>query len=1180
MTKTHFDEGNYEKLLQVLGRANVNRSRLEKLARSIREARSGKEAVLKALFPDKGPEEAAVDFRQFKSRVNRKAREYGIPLVITEREGRVLLLHPKEASTWARDEAAVEAGSRSAAQLEGEPTPIQALASKGDRPLVQIFISYAQRDRKQVMRLLDELWPRLQIKLESAMQKGEPEEYSGAELSLFKAEISEGEQGILVDFWRDQEKLPPGEDVKKEIEDAIDRSVVGLFMVSPHALTSRFIRTVELPRLLEGNKLIPVGLTKIDFGDLKPLGLDGKQVFLMATDEGGKFFTQLRHRRGDFAGELAARLVRRIETYLFDGPIEQASKELLPVKGLETAVANAQQEKLKQESFSAADLISPNARVGVLDAAAMESQREPNSREGLDALKELKAWARGEYSEPLAVVLGEYGMGKTTLTRWLTLELLKEREENRPDLPLPIYFDLRNLSTEVREKPKLEAILQELIENWWKSGGARDRVTPQQVIELVRSRRAFAIFDGLDEVLVYLDPAGGERFVRELWSIAYSEGEVVGRAIMTSRSHYFRTVQDAVNYFKGQGREGIQSNDYFSLLLLPFTEEQIFNYFKQSFGSEEQARKAMELVRSVHNLGELAQRPFLLSLIREHLEALERLKAAGRQVSAAEFYRLVVDAWIRRDNPKHQIRPQHKLLFMEHLAAELWRSKERSWHVDRLEDWFVQFLEENPRLRAHYPERTTELLERLKEDLRTATFLVHDGSDNFRFAHTSLQEFFLASYLLHATESEAYDRWNMPTPSPETFDFLAQLWRDHSERERLFKNARAMGREKRPRANENLVRFLLFARERYPEFQGFSFARFDLSEVSLKGLELGNPDLEGQKVNWAGARFEGAVLREARFTNANLDGASFSGADLTRAEFWRARAVRTNFEGANLAGAFFRECDLRDARYQRARFRRTKWVRSRLEGAAGLPEGAPEGFFARNEGASLETRPEEPAEVLPPGVMGGINAITLLPDGDLALGGIEGLQILDPKTGETLSDIKTPGSVFALAPLPDGHLTLGGTNGLQILDLETGEVFLDVKTPGWVYALSLLPDGRLILSGARWLHILDPETGETIAEVETPISVYAIAPIPEDRLAVGSRGGLWIFNTKTGKRSLVFVLAASGEYLSINGFRIMAASPRAWRWAFVRGRDPVTGKFEVYPYEAVGELPPPKTAAV
>ena len=72
--------------------------------------------------------------------------------------------------------------------------------------------------------------------------------------------------------------------------------------------------------------------------------------------------------------------------------------------------------------------------------------------------------------------------------------------------------------------------------------------------------------------------------------------------------------------------------------------------------------------------------------------------------------------------------------------------------------------------------------EQLEEDLRTATFLTRgDGEDpslgGFRFAHTSLQEFFLADYLLSGAREDRPERWDLPVPSVETLDFLGQmLW--------------------------------------------------------------------------------------------------------------------------------------------------------------------------------------------------------------------------------------------------------------------------------------------------------------------------------------------------------------------------------------------------------------------
>jgi hypothetical protein len=62
----------------------------------------------------------------------------------------------------------------------------------------------------------------------------------------------------------------------------------------------------------------------------------------------------------------------------------------------------------------------------------------------------------------------------------------------------------------------------------------------------------------------------------------------------------------------------------------------------------------------------------------------------------------------------------------------------------------------------------------MKEDLRTATFLVREGDDRFRFAHTSLQEYFLAGYLRRALVEENPEAWDLPNVSPETLDFLGQ----------------------------------------------------------------------------------------------------------------------------------------------------------------------------------------------------------------------------------------------------------------------------------------------------------------------------------------------------------------------------------------------------------------------
>ena len=88
------------------------------------------------------------------------------------------------------------------------------------------------------------------------------------------------------------------------------------------------------------------------------------------------------------------------------------------------------------------------------------------------------------------------------------------------------------------------------------------------------------------------------------------------------------------------------------------------------------------------------------------------------------------------------------------------------------EDWLLEFLVEQPRVAAHYEGVPRELL---KEDLRTATFLVREGEDRFRFAHSFLQEFLLAGHLHTTLREGRVQDWELPPPSPETLGLLGQL---------------------------------------------------------------------------------------------------------------------------------------------------------------------------------------------------------------------------------------------------------------------------------------------------------------------------------------------------------------------------------------------------------------------
>ena len=107
------------------------------------------------------------------------------------------------------------------------------------------------------------------------------------------------------------------------------------------------------------------------------------------------------------------------------------------------------------------------------------------------------------------------------------------------------------------------------------------------------------------------------------------------------------------------------------LRILPFDEAQIRDYLTANLPSIDVGR-AMEVIGAVHNLRDLAARPYLLSLMRLSLPDFEKSLASGKAVRSIDLYRKVVAAWLLRDQGKHRIDREDKARIMQALAHHMW----------------------------------------------------------------------------------------------------------------------------------------------------------------------------------------------------------------------------------------------------------------------------------------------------------------------------------------------------------------------------------------------------------------------------------------------------------------------------------------------------------------------------
>jgi len=934
-----------------------------------------------------------------------------------------------------------------------------------------------------------------------------------------------------IELWDDGEILP-GEKWHQEIQKNIKRSDFGLLLVSPAFLASKYITQNELPHFTsssghEGEKrVIPVGLKKISFNgymDLK--GLEEYQIFRYQNQ---KFYSQLRGRKDDFVNELFEKVIQLLDKALERTPSPRddkgAEKIILannPLQERDKCLSRIVSDRAKELGFPKEKFIPPKGYIGDLRSFDLRNEQYMY-KEVDDALEQLMIWAKDKKGAQLCVILGECGMGKTTLSLEFTHALLEKRK-NTPSLPLPIYFDLSLLGKDVRRTENIDMILKQLIEKN-RISNKNFSISPEDVKRFVREKRGIIIFDGLDEVLVFLDEQKGREFIRELWSVVlggtYGQKDPppdLGRVLMTVRSHYFRTVRDQINYFLGQQREKRSSQNYLALLLLPFSEHQIRKYLKRSFPDED-PEEILNTIRSVHNLSELSQRPYTLELITNAL-MIKAWKLRGEPVSGAKLYDHVVNDWLDRDDRKSKLEARHRRLLMEHLSARLWRMKIHSWHIDEMEKWLMDFIiNKDEDIKSHYGISPPELRERFRKDLRTATFLVREDNDLFRFAHTSLQDFFLASYLFKSLEKGDFTAWDLPCPSVEVYDFLAQLWEDEDigleKKEILQQNVAGFKKQYQAHASENLFIYLLYASKKgYIHAKDIPLAGFNLQGARLKGIKIKN--YEDGYLFLNRIDFSEADLTNSIFKSVNLDGALFKGAYLERAQFLSCRAVGANFQESNLKGCIFRQCTLHNANFSDASLHRTKWLGCSLKN----PDDSlvdnnryDKTFFGACKDLSFKpVLPDDDSKrlFLKKSHYSNITALTSLDKMRFASADSSGIiNIWDAVTGEKLVEVKHKKGIINLCYLGKGRLAAAGYGYIHIWNIDTEEKLLTIEHKYKLTNLSYLGEDRLATAGwDGYINVWNIETGENLLEIQHEEEVRALSYLGEGRLAAAGCDG-------------------------------------------------------------------------
>jgi len=483
-------------------------------------------------------------------------------------------------------------------------------------------------------------------------------------------------------------------------------------------------------------------------------------------------------------------------------------------------------------------------------------------------------------------ILGDFGSGKTWFCQRYAYLAAKRYLADPANNRIPILITLRDYSRAY----DVEQLITDAVANRYKVNLAAGYRTFARINE---AGRLLLIFDGFDEMERRVSDY--RTTVENFWELA----KVVcpaSKVLLTCRTAYFRHRGEEeetltprrrrVSVVAGNYVVDLRDHDRFEVVyLLDFDDGDIQLALQRRLPARWEP--VYQKIQELSSLQDLASRPVLLDMIVKTLPQIQD----SDQINQATLYELYVDALLKRrwSEDTDYIPPQDRLFFVQELAWEMYQTQRLNIPFSEFPEWVT----------AHFglkddPERTAFF----ERDIRTQSYLVRDDSGNYRFAHKSFMEYFVARKMADAMGGstcdveKAVDVWKSQLVTPEIQEFLVSMATDPGPLWQLVEATRGRTLADEGYAGSNAA--TLLAR------RGESFKEKNLDEAVLVGAYLSGVDLRRTRLRRA--KLQNSILIEAVLRGAKLEGVDLRNANLWHADLQEAYCIGADFRGANLHG--------------------------------------------------------------------------------------------------------------------------------------------------------------------------------------------------------------------------------------------------------------------------------------